>query len=85
MVRDGDRVRLFSRNGHDWSGRFPRIGESALRNRHEQFVVDGEAVLLGIDPRVAQELVKDPLMRYVAIHNREGGSRSQPRRGPGEG
>jgi hypothetical protein len=26
-------VRLFTRNGHDWSGRFPLITEAALRNR----------------------------------------------------
>jgi hypothetical protein len=30
-------------------GRFPWIVESALRNRHKQFVVDGEAVLFGVD------------------------------------
>jgi ATP-dependent DNA ligase len=49
VARDGDRVRLFTRNGHDWSGRFPWIVESALRNRHQQFVIDGEAVILGVD------------------------------------
>ena len=27
------RVKLFTRNGHDWSGRFPLITEAALRNR----------------------------------------------------
>jgi hypothetical protein len=27
--RDGDRVRLLTRNGHDWSGRYPWIVESA--------------------------------------------------------
>jgi len=43
--RDGDRVRLFTRNGHDWSGRYPWIVESALKNRTKQFVIDGEAVL----------------------------------------
>jgi ATP-dependent DNA ligase len=49
VVRDGDRVRLFTRNGHDWSGRFPWIVESALKNRHAQFVIDGEAAILGVD------------------------------------
>ena len=29
--------------------RFPWIVESAPRNRHKQFVVDGEAVLFGVD------------------------------------
>ena len=49
VARDGDRAGLFTRNGHDWSGRFPQIVETALRNRHKQFVIDGEAVLLGVD------------------------------------
>jgi hypothetical protein len=40
---------LFTRNGHDWSGRFPLIAEAALRNRNSSFVIDGEAVLLGVD------------------------------------
>jgi bifunctional non-homologous end joining protein LigD len=46
VQRDGERVRLFTRNGHDWSG---RITEAALRNRNNSFVIDGEAVLLGVD------------------------------------
>ena len=49
VQRDGQRVRLFTRNGHDWSGRFPLITEAALRNRNSSFVLDGEAVLLGVD------------------------------------
>src|SRR6185437_15215408 len=47
--RDGDRVRLCTRNGYDWSHRYPWIVESALRNRTKQFVIDGEAVILGVD------------------------------------
>jgi bifunctional non-homologous end joining protein LigD len=42
-------VQLFTRNGHDWSDRYPRIVEAALRNRNSSFVIDGEAVLLGVD------------------------------------
>jgi ATP-dependent DNA ligase len=49
VVRDGDHVRLFARNGHDWSSRYPQVVESALKNRHTQFVIDGEAVVLGVD------------------------------------
>jgi len=51
VQRDGKRVRLFTRNGHDWSHRFPLIAEAALRNRQSSFVIDGEAVLLGVDGR----------------------------------
>jgi len=49
VVRDGARVRLLTRNGHDWSDRFPWIAESALKNRQQRFVIDGEAVVLGVD------------------------------------
>ena len=52
VQRDGNRVRLFTRNGHDSSGRYPLIAEAALRNRTaSSFVIDGEAVLLGADRR----------------------------------
>ena len=49
VVRDGDRVRLLTKNGHDWTSRFPWIAEFALRNRQKRFVIDGEAVVLGVD------------------------------------
>jgi bifunctional non-homologous end joining protein LigD len=49
VVRDGARVRLFTRNGHDWTSRYPLIVEAALKNRTKSFVLDGEAVLLGVD------------------------------------
>jgi len=44
-------MRLWTRNGHDWSDRFPLISEAALRNRNSSFVLDGEAVLLRVDGR----------------------------------
>jgi ATP-dependent DNA ligase len=47
--RDGDRVRLITRGGYDWTKRYPWIVESALKNRAKQFVIDGEAVVLGVD------------------------------------
>jgi bifunctional non-homologous end joining protein LigD len=49
--REGKRVRLFTRNGHDWTERYPLIVEAALRVRIASFVLDGEAVLLGVDGR----------------------------------
>jgi bifunctional non-homologous end joining protein LigD len=42
-------VRLITRNGHNWTDRFPWIVQAALRNREQQFVIDGEAVVLGVD------------------------------------
>ena len=44
VQREGKRVRLFTRNGHDWSGRYPLIVEAALRNK-QQRLMDSEAVL----------------------------------------
>jgi ATP-dependent DNA ligase len=38
-----------SRGGYDWTSRFPWIGKAALKNRVRQFVIDGEAVILGVD------------------------------------
>ena len=49
VERDHDRVRLFTRNGYDWSSRYPLIAEAARRIKTNQFVLDGEAVLLGVD------------------------------------
>jgi bifunctional non-homologous end joining protein LigD len=49
VERDGARVRLITRNGYDWTKRYPWIVESALKNRQKRFVIDGEAVILGVD------------------------------------
>jgi hypothetical protein len=46
VERDGDRVRLFSRNGYDWTSRYPWIVEAARKIRQKRFVLDGEAVIL---------------------------------------
>jgi ATP-dependent DNA ligase len=48
VERNGDRVRLITRGGCDWAKRFPWIAESALTNRYKQFVIDGEALILGV-------------------------------------
>jgi ATP-dependent DNA ligase len=42
--RDPAGVRLITRNGHDWSGRFPLIAEAAGALRARSFLIDGEAV-----------------------------------------
>ncbi len=41
--------RLITRNGHNWTNRCPWIVEAALKNRHRQFVIDGETVALRVD------------------------------------
>ncbi|SPP93218.1 hypothetical protein [Bradyrhizobium vignae] len=42
-------MRLLSRNGSDWTRRYPWIAEATLKNRQKHFVIDGEAVILGVD------------------------------------
>jgi bifunctional non-homologous end joining protein LigD len=37
-------VRLLTRNGHDWTDRFPLIAEAAGALRARSFLIDGEAV-----------------------------------------
>jgi ATP-dependent DNA ligase len=40
---------LLTRNGHDWTKRYPWIAEAALKSRQQHFIIDGEAVVLGVD------------------------------------
>ena len=42
--RDGDAVRLFTRRGYDWSGRYPAIAVTAMQLRARWFtLVDGRS------------------------------------------
>jgi bifunctional non-homologous end joining protein LigD len=43
--RDGDSVRVFSRRGHDWTGRVPRIAEALTKLRVRSVILDGEGVV----------------------------------------
>jgi bifunctional non-homologous end joining protein LigD len=47
--RVGDQVRLFTRRGYDWSGRYPAIAVTATLLRAKSFTLDGEAVVCGPD------------------------------------
>jgi len=49
VERDGDRVRLITRGGYNWTNRYPWIVEAARKIRQNRFVLDGEAVILGVD------------------------------------
>ena len=44
LERDGDRVRLITRGGYNWTDRYPWIVEAA---RKIKLVLDGEAVCRG--------------------------------------
>jgi ATP-dependent DNA ligase len=51
VEREGKRVRLITKGGYDWTKRFPWVVQAALKNRQSHFVIDGEAVVLGVDGR----------------------------------
>jgi len=40
VVRENERV-LLSRNGADWTKRYPWVAEAALKNRQKHFAIDG--------------------------------------------
>jgi bifunctional non-homologous end joining protein LigD len=62
--RDGDVVRLFTRRGYDWSGRYPAIVLAAMRlRRARSFTLDGEAVVCGPDGIA----IFDALHRYGTV------------------
>ena len=42
-------MRLFTRRGYDWSGRYPAIAVTAMLLRAKSFTLDGEAVVCGRD------------------------------------
>ena len=45
--KDGERVRLYSRPGNDFTRRFPLIVETLARLRSRSCIIDGEAVVCG--------------------------------------
>jgi bifunctional non-homologous end joining protein LigD len=47
--RELDRVRVFSRRGHDWTDRVPRIAAALLTLRVTSITLDGEGVVCGPD------------------------------------
>jgi bifunctional non-homologous end joining protein LigD len=57
-----DQVRLFTRNGYDWSARYLAISVTATLLRARSFVLDGEAVVCG----------PDGVAIFDALHSRGG-------------
>ena len=42
--RDGDRVRLYTRNGHNWTTRYPLIARAIELLSLRSCLIDGEAI-----------------------------------------
>lgn len=44
--RNGDSVRLYTRNGYDFAGRFPQIVEGVSKLKARSCFIDGEAIVV---------------------------------------
>jgi bifunctional non-homologous end joining protein LigD len=58
--KSGDRVRLFTRNGFDWTERYPWVVEAARGLRAKDCVIDREIVVAG----------KDGVSGFEKLHSR---------------
>src|SRR5690348_13084654 len=47
--RAGDKVRVYTRRGADWTARFPAITAAAATLKARSFLLDGEGAVLGAD------------------------------------
>ena len=56
--RDGNGVRLFSRNGHDFTSRFPLLAAAAMALPAHSFLIDGEAIVTDGDGFAVFELIR---------------------------
>ena len=56
--RDGPRVRLFTRNGYDWTERFPLIRQGMAALQVRSCLIDGEAVCCEVDGVPSFELLR---------------------------
>jgi bifunctional non-homologous end joining protein LigD len=58
VLREGERVKLFTRRGFDFSSRYPMIVATALSLPATSFLIDGEAVACGDDGLPAFDLLR---------------------------
>lgn len=63
-----DRVRLITRGGYDWTGRFPAIAAEARRLKLKTAILDGEAVVLDDQGRSDFGMLQRALGRRPAAH-----------------
>jgi hypothetical protein len=66
---------------HNWADRYPWIVETARKNRHQQFVIDGEAVVLDGDGTADFNVLRsrrhdEQVQLYAELENGRFGARS---------
>ena len=58
-IKDGDRVRLYSRRGTDFTGRFARITTVVSKIKAASFILDGEAVAVDKQGRPSFQMLQN--------------------------
>ncbi len=71
---EGDRVKVLTRNGFDWTSRFPAIAEAARLLGPASMILDGEAVVLDEQGRSDFSL----LQKSLGASGRKIGNRASP-------
>jgi DNA ligase 1 len=79
--RDGDEVRIFTRNLNEVTDRLPGIVELVRRFPAERLLLDGEAV--GLSEDEAPELFQDVMSRFSSASGRGGATKCGPTDGGG--
>ena len=67
-VRQGKRVRVYSRGGHDWSERLPAIAEALKSLPVRSVMLDGEGVICGPDGKSDFDRMRACFSRQGAPH-----------------
>lgn len=67
-VIDDGKVRLVTRNGHDWTARFPEIAAALGRLDVKHAVLDGEAVALAADGTTSFRALQEALSAERSSH-----------------
>jgi bifunctional non-homologous end joining protein LigD len=65
--RDGDRVRLFTRNGYDFTARYPKILAAVESLSVENCLIDGEAVVVDEHGLSVFEILRYRLRDHAAV------------------
>ena len=65
--RDADGVRLFTRNGYEFTARFPKIAEAAARPPVRSCILDGEAIVVDERGLLVFDLIRYRQHDHAAI------------------
>src|ERR1700692_1768989 len=65
--RDGDRVRLLTRNGHDFAGRFPLAAAAVAALPARPCLIDGEAIVTDQNGLAVFDLIRGHWSSAAAV------------------